>query len=573
MTNNCAINVTANFDSLSDYSLQLNRWFLKPIGAWPLASPTTKFERILSHLLIFLCYCFILSTVIPSIFHIILVDESLHLKLKLLGPLGHWFIGGINYTTLLLRSKEIRGCVEHMQTDWRIVTRPEDQQVMLKNAKIGRYVAIFCAAFMQCGVLCYCVITAFTMQTVQVGNETRTVHMLPCKAYKKIVAVDTSPTNEIVLASQFVSGFIVNSSAVGAFSLAAVFAAHAYGQLSVLMIWITEFVNHSRDQNKNVYFSEIGVVVEHHLRVLSFIARIEDVMNRICFMELFKCTLDMCMLGYYILTEWSDSDVQTMTTHFMILISMCFNIFTVCYIGEILTEQCKKVGEVVYMTNWYYLPDKDILNLLLIISRSSLVIKITAGACSLIAVFVMHVCGQFRILVTKLDKLIDGVKGRKSLSTHEQRLGDIIEHHLKILGFISQIEGLLNEICFVEVIGCTLNICFLTYYLLTEWEQNDAIGTFTYLMFLISLTFNVFILCYIGEILSEQCLKVGVSTYMIDWYRLPGKKAQGLILIFAVSNSSIKLTAGKIIDLSLSSFCSVLKTAFAYLSLLRTLTT
>ncbi|KOC59817.1 Odorant receptor 2a [Habropoda laboriosa] len=322
---------------------------------------------------------FILSTVIPSIFHIILVDESLHLKLKLLGPLGHWFIGGINYTTLLLRSKEIRGCVEHMQTDWRIVTRPEDQQVMLKNAKIGRYVAIFCAAFMQCGVLCYCVITAFTMQTVQVGNETRTVHMLPCKAYKKIVAVDTSPTNEIVLASQFVSGFIVNSSAVGAFSLAAVFAAHAYGQLSVLMIWITEFVNHSRDQNKNVYFSEIGVVVEHHLRVLSFIARIEDVMNRICFMELFKCTLDMCMLGYYILTEWSDSDVQTMTTHFMILISMCFNIFTVCYIGEILTEQCKKVGEVVYMTNWYYLPDKDILNLLLIISRSSLVIKITAG--------------------------------------------------------------------------------------------------------------------------------------------------------------------------------------------------
>ncbi|KOC59819.1 Spatacsin [Habropoda laboriosa] len=183
--------------------------------------------------------------------------------------------------------------------------------------------------------------------------------------------------------------------------------------------------------------------------------------------------------------------------------------------------------------------------------------SVTVGACSLAAVFVMHVCGQFRILVTKLDKLVDGVKGRKGLSTHEQRLGDIIEHHLKILGFISQIEGLLNEICFVEVIGCTLNICFLGYYLLTEWEQSETIGTITYCTLLVSFTFNVFILCYIGEILSEQCLKVGLSTYMIDWYRLPGKTAQGLILIFAVSNSSIKLTAGKIIDLSLSSFCSV----------------
>lgn len=33
----------------------------------------------------------------------------------------------------------------------------------------------------------------------------------------------------------------------------------------------------------------------------------------------------------------------------------------------------------VYMTNWYQLPDKDILNLIMIISRSSVEVKITAG--------------------------------------------------------------------------------------------------------------------------------------------------------------------------------------------------
>lgn len=38
-----------------------------------------------------------------------------------------------------------------------------------------------------------------------------------------------------------------------------------------------------------------------------------------------------------------------------------------------------KVGEVVYMTNWYYLPDKMILDLILIIARSSVVVQITAG--------------------------------------------------------------------------------------------------------------------------------------------------------------------------------------------------
>nr|XP_003700933.2 PREDICTED: odorant receptor Or2-like [Megachile rotundata] len=199
--------------------------------------------------------------------------------------------------------------------------------------------------------------------------------------------------------------------------------------------------------------------------------------------------------------------------------------------------------------------------------------SVTVGSCSLAAVFVMHACGQFRILVMKLQRLVDGAAGKSSFKTYEDRLGDIVQHHLQILRFISQVEGLLNEICLVELVGCTMNICFLGYYLLTEWEQSETIGTLTYCILLISFTFNIFILCYIGEILSEQCQKVGLSAYMIDWYRLREKKALGLILIVAVSNSSTKLTAGKLVELSLSSFCSVLKSSLAYLSLLRTLTT
>ncbi|XP_076675726.1 odorant receptor 4-like [Andrena cerasifolii] len=365
--------------NLSAYSLQLNRWYLKPIGAWPPSLPTLKHERIVSIILIAVCYCSISFTVIPCMLHIMLENEDIRQKLRVLGPLSHWFVGGINYTTLLLRRKEIRLCVEHLEDDWKIITRVKDQRVMLKNAKFGRYVAGFCAAFMQGGVLSYCLVTALSTQIVQVGNETRTVHMLPCAFYKKLLNVDNSRTNQIVLASQFLSGFIVNSSAVAAFSLAAVFAAHTCGQLNVLATWVTEYVNESGERGKSSSFNELGVIVEHHLRILSFISRIEDVMHRICFLELFRCTFGICMLGYYILTEWSDHDFQNLTTYFMILFSMTFNIFIVCYIGEELTQQCKKVGEVVYMTDWYCLPCKNILDLIPIIARSNVVTKITAG--------------------------------------------------------------------------------------------------------------------------------------------------------------------------------------------------
>ncbi|XP_043803265.1 odorant receptor 46a-like [Apis laboriosa] len=364
--------------NLSNYSVQLNRWFLKSIGAWPSSSSTTKLEKIISFVLIIWCYCFICFTVIPCLLHVILEDDSFHEKLKVLGPLSHWLVGGINYTTLLLRNKEIRYCIEHMQRDWEIVRKMEDQQVMIKHAKIGRYITMFCTAFMQGGVLSYCAVTAFSTQTTEIGNETRIVHMIPCRVYKKLIAADTSPTNEIVIASQFVSGFIVNSSAVGAVSIAAVFTTHACGQVNLLMAWIRQFVDHSNVQDKNVVLNDIGEIIRHHLRILSFITGIENVMSGICFMELFKCTVNICMLGYYILTAWTGHDIQNLIVFSVILLSMIFNIFIICYIGDILTEQCKMIGEAVYMTNWYYLPGKDILNLIQIILRSSMVVKITA---------------------------------------------------------------------------------------------------------------------------------------------------------------------------------------------------
>ncbi|CAD1471970.1 unnamed protein product, partial [Heterotrigona itama] len=47
---------------------------------------------------------------------------------------------------------------------------------------------------------------------------------------------------------------------------------------------------------------------------------------------------------------------------------------------------------------------------------------------------------------------------------------------------------------------------------------------------------------------------VGISCCMIDWYRLPAKTVQDLILIIAMSNSPAKISAGRIVDLSLLTF-------------------
>ena len=267
MTNNF-VTTEETFDNLCGYSLQLNRWLLKPIGAWPAFTSTSRCDRIISFALVILCYGLVVFTVIPCMLHLIFEDGTVYAKIEIFGALSHWFIGGLNYTNLLLRNRNIHYCICRMQTDWKAVRRPEDLRVMMKHAKVGRLVAAVCTVFMQSSILMYCAGKAVTKETVTIGNQTKIIRMLPCAVYKNLIPAHTSPTYEIVLATQFLSGVIVNSSAVGAISIGAVFAAHACGQLTILMTSINECLNRKKDQENNDGFDDIGEIVEYHLKVL-----------------------------------------------------------------------------------------------------------------------------------------------------------------------------------------------------------------------------------------------------------------------------------------------------------------
>ena len=61
-------------------------------------------------------------------------------------------------------------------------------------------------------------------------------------------------------------------------------------------------------------------------------------------------------------------------------------------------------------------------------------------------------------------------------------------------------------------------------------------------------------------------------SYMVDWHELRGRRKIGFVLIIAMSNCSKQLTAGNMVELSLSTFGDVVKTSFAFLNMLRTVT-
>ncbi|XP_003691291.1 odorant receptor 4-like [Apis florea] len=369
--------IQKKFGNLNEYNIQLNRWLSKTIGVWPLPSSTSKFEKIMTRILIFLCWIIALFVIISSLLHVTLVKEDIISKLKMLGPISYCFGGGLNYAVLLLRKDDIRYCIDHIEADWKAITRTGDRQVMFKNAKIGRIISGCIASFMQVSTICFGIVFGVFKQKIKIGNESMEIHVLPFPTYK--IPVDTNLEHSIVLGFQFLTGCIMSATVVIAFSLATVFACHAAGQLTIMVTWIKEFVNRPQEENKNMRVNEISVIIEHHLRILSFLGRTEHLMSPICFMEMFKNILSICMLSYCILVEWSGRDIRALSAYTFSVMNITLSTFLICYIGEVLTEKCKEIGNMVYMTNWYRLSDKDILNLIMIITRSSVEYKMTAG--------------------------------------------------------------------------------------------------------------------------------------------------------------------------------------------------
>ncbi|GAB1864865.1 Odorant receptor [Camponotus japonicus] len=363
----------------NEYSIQIIRWILKAINLWPRSTDISIVEKALSKFLIFVCYFLMIATMIPSGLSIFMESqETFEDKLRSFGPLTFWFMAMINYSCLLMHVDDISSCIKHVKTDWRLIKKIEDRQLMLRNAKIGRFIAGFCAVFMHSGVFSYNVARGFSKDVLYMENSSVIVRALPYPFYSKILNAHFSPAYEFVFFLQCFSTFVVNSITVAACGLAAVFVMHACGQLKILMSSLDNLVDEQNEERHSMK-QRFAIIVKHHLRVLSLVSRTERITNIICLVELVGCTMHICLLGYYCIMDWVQDNKQNIISYCIILTSVTFNIFIFCYIGEILSEQGEQVGKSAYMTNWYLLPGKTALGLVLIILRSNTALKITAG--------------------------------------------------------------------------------------------------------------------------------------------------------------------------------------------------
>ncbi|KAI4497953.1 hypothetical protein M0802_007069 [Mischocyttarus mexicanus] len=197
------------------------------------------------------------------------------------------------------------------------------------------------------------------------------------------------------------------------------------------------------------------------------------------------------------------------------------------------------------------------------------------GVDSFISMLVLHVCAQISNLRLTLKSLADG----RSLEDEKadnfiEKLTLIVKRHEHLNWFAQTIENSFNILMLVQILTCTMQVCFQSYQVMTILRQKN--GEFptvqlSFLVLFVSVTLvHLYIYCYVGEMLIVQSSGMSESVYESKWCNLSPKEARNLLFVMHRSTIPLRLTAGKFSTFSMKTFSDIVKTSMGYLSVLLT---
>ncbi|KAG5331794.1 OR13A protein, partial [Acromyrmex charruanus] len=185
---------------------------------------------------------------------------------------------------------------------------------------------------------------------------------------------------------------------------------------------------------------------------------------------------------------------------------------------------------------------------------------------SLLVTLILHICGQIDILREWLTKIFSK---NSADSMNEITMKSLITKHQRIIVFADNIETLYTYIAMMMLLSDTIIICCLGFIIATSLDTPNAAAILVKsVLFYISMNVEAFIYCFCGEYLSAKSKMIGSAVYDSLWYDFPAKESRTVLFLILRSQKRLTITSGKIIDLSLELFTSVIKASLSYMSVL-----
>ncbi|KAL6254518.1 hypothetical protein P5V15_014571 [Pogonomyrmex californicus] len=184
---------------------------------------------------------------------------------------------------------------------------------------------------------------------------------------------------------------------------------------------------------------------------------------------------------------------------------------------------------------------------------------------ALLVALVLHVSGQIDIMRQDLDEISNGKYDR---STFLVIIKGLICRHQKIITLSENIENLYTHIALMQVLWNTLVMCCTGFVIIITIDAGDRASLIKSVSYYIAIVLEAFIYCFAGEFLSAKSKSIGDAIYASLWYNMPPSDSRIILFMILRCQKRLTITAGRVMDLTLEGFTSIMKASVSYISVL-----
>ncbi|XP_076256117.1 odorant receptor 2a-like [Rhynchophorus ferrugineus] len=141
-----------------------------------------------------------------------------------------------------------------------------------------------------------------------------------------------------------------------------------------------------------------------------------------------------------------------------------------------------------------------------------------------------------------------------------------VKRYNLIKDFVNDIENTFSIALFWQFGASVFVIClgFVQFLFVELWTFDF----FTIVSFVITMSWEVFLYCYYGSLLSNESDTLITDIYITNWLDLDLKCQKAYLIIMENGKKPIVIRAGKIIDLSLDTFATIIRRSYSVLAII-----
>ncbi|XP_059608096.1 odorant receptor 22b-like [Phlebotomus argentipes] len=180
----------------------------------------------------------------------------------------------------------------------------------------------------------------------------------------------------------------------------------------------------------------------------------------------------------------------------------------------------------------------------------------------IVMIFVGSLEAELSSIVTIISQVNDENVTRKDSKKIFQQ---IYLSHVKILKVINQLQTILWHLSLHILLSNFIFICMSIYIIRFISISFPIIITFS------NGLFQLFILCYLSQVILDKTEEFADALYQIAWYDLPIEDQKTLLIILCMAQQLKGINASGLTTISINTLLQVVKTALSYGAFLYTL--